>query len=107
MMSEFAILMDGVVLPVDLMTWARWFGTADRTVAKTTVGDTEVSTVFIGANHAIGNGSAKWFETLCFGGASDGEMERYTTLEEAMIGHEQMVACVQAAQRDAAVGDET
>ncbi|MEI6177668.1 MAG: hypothetical protein WCS43_12315 [Verrucomicrobiota bacterium] len=35
----------------DLKKWASWFQTADRKVALETIGETKVSTVFLGLDH--------------------------------------------------------
>jgi hypothetical protein len=93
--SEHAILVDGQVVPVDLMEWAKQFSSADRRVAFTELPGAEISTVFLGLNHQFNPRLAPlWFETMVFGGEFDQEMDRYTTLEEAMQGHERMVARV-------------
>jgi len=75
----------------DLMTWAKWFETADRHVAKTNIGDVKISTVFLGLNHNWGSGPPLLFETMVFGGELDGEQERYSTWDEAEKGHKRMV----------------
>ena len=97
-MSNDKYKLDGhkVVLCENLMEWAQWFGTADRHVAKTILKgqdntDIKVSTVFLGLDHNYGEGKPVLFETMVFGGAHDGEMERYTTWEEAEEGHKRMV----------------
>lgn len=93
-MAEYAMLRDGVIVPVDMMTWATMFEESDRRVALTQLGEATVSTVFLGLNHAFGGGRPLWFETMVFGGEHDQDMDRYATLEEAMAGHERMVALV-------------
>ena len=94
----------------DLLTWARWLGTADRTVERTQVGVWEVSTIFLGLNHSFGDGGPPLlFETMVFGGevtrtlVLDGETRtftgrhsedgpfRYSTWEAAMAGHRRVV----------------
>lgn len=75
----------------DLTKWAKWIETADRTVKKTKVGDVDVSTVFLGLDHNFMGGTPLLFETMVFGGKYNEEMERYSTWEEAEIGHEKMV----------------
>lgn len=76
----------------DLMCWAMWFEKSDRTIAKTNVGDTLVSTVFLGIDHNFDEqGLPVLFETMVFGGALDEYQERYTSAEEAEWGHEQIV----------------
>lgn len=95
-MSDFYILKGHEVVPADLMTWARWFESSDRRVAKTTVlGKADVSTVFLGNDHQFAPfGPPHIFETMVFGGQLDGEMDRYSTWEQAEAGHEAMVARV-------------
>lgn len=81
------------VLASDTLEWARWFENADsRRVASDRVcEEAEVSTVFLGLDHGYGEGAPLLFETLVFGGALDGEMERYSTWDEAERGHQAMV----------------
>lgn len=82
----------------DLEVWARWFKDADRTVKLTTVhGKGIVSTVFLGVDHSFADCCVELFETLVFGGLLDGKAERYATWNEAVEGHAQMVARVEAA----------
>lgn len=54
--------------PVDLLTWAHWLESAppERVVALTTVGDHEVSTVFLGLDHGWSDGPPVLFETMIF-----------------------------------------
>jgi hypothetical protein len=84
----------------DMLTAARWFETADRTVAKTKVSESEVSTVFLSLDHSHGEGPPLIYETMVFGGPLDQEQDRYPTRDAALAGHDQMVARV----RDAATG---
>ena len=80
------------VVECDLLTWAKMFENIDsRRVAYDLVSGEKISTVFIGLDHSFGNGPALWFETMVFGGPLDQEMERYTTWDEAVAGHQQMV----------------
>ena len=61
------------------------------------VGDDRVSTVFLGINHNYFGGCPLLWETMVF---PDGEVcQRYSTYEEAMIGHREMVESLQAAVR--------
>lgn len=93
------VLRDGEPVAVGLMDWALEFETADRRIAFTQVGAAEVSTAFLGLDHNFTNvGPAILFETLVRGDSPlCDDMERYATLEEAMLGHEQMVGRVRAA----------
>jgi hypothetical protein len=92
------ILKDGVPVPEpDLLTWAKWLEDDDhRRVALTEVGEARISTVFLGLDHSFGGGAPVLFETMVFGGELDEHCQRYYTLEEAMIGHERIVAVVRA-----------
>jgi hypothetical protein len=65
----------------DPTNWARWYETADRTVKKTKLPDCEVSTVFLGMNHA-------------FGGEHDGHCARCATWEEAEKEHQKAIELV-------------
>ncbi len=80
----------------DLLTAARWFENADRSVAKTMVGDVRISTVFLGLDHSFGGGPPLIYETMVFwdGSEMDQECERYSTRVQALAGHDQMVARV-------------
>lgn len=89
-MSDKYILEGKKVIPCDLMTWAKWFETADRTVAKAEIGDSLVSTVFLGIDHSSGYGPPMLFETMVFGGSLDQKQDRYSRWEEAERGHEEM-----------------
>lgn len=71
----------------------------ERVVAKTVVGDAEVSTVFLCLDHAhFGASRPMLYETLIFGGRHDGDMQRYATRAEAEAGHAIVVARLGGAQ---------
>lgn len=93
---------DGEPIAVDgLMDWARWFeeaGAEARIVDRTEVGDAEVSTVFLGLNHAHFNGPPLLFETMIFGGEWDSYQWRYTLRAEAERGHAAIVAKLRAGE---------
>ena len=78
----------------DLMAWSKWFEKGDRVVAKTSVGEAEVSTVFLGLDHSFGGSAPLLYETMVFGGPFDGEQERYATKDQAQAGHAEWVAKV-------------
>ena len=91
-MSGQWMLKDGKAVPAtDLIEWGVWFQTADRDVAKTTVGEVLVSTVFLGLDHNFGEGPPVLWETMVFGGPLDEETDRYTSREDAEAGHAAMV----------------
>lgn len=90
----------------DLDEYAEWWATADRTVAKSKVEDDgspegaiEISTVFLGNDHAFVPGPPVLWETLVFGGPLDQETERYTSKADAVAGHQAMCERVAAALR--------
>jgi hypothetical protein len=61
-----------------------------------------VSTVWLGLDHAHGDGPPILFETMVFGEGSwtEQDCQRYTTELEARIGHTEMVALVAATVSD-------
>ena len=99
-MSDYAMLVDGEIIPTDdLRAWALWFEDIEaRRVALTRLPNgKEVSTVFLGVNHAFGHGEPRWFETMIWDAKTtsfDDYQERYATLEQAMRGHDRAVALV-------------
>lgn len=98
-MSDRYIERDGQPVPEpDLFVWARWFETANRHVARDVVGPAEISTVFLGLDHGFW-GRPALYETMVFwrGHPLDQECVRYSTREEAVAGHEEMVGRVEAA----------
>lgn len=81
-----------------LISWAKWFETANRAVLRTAYGAVEVSTVFLSLNHNYyGEGPPILWETMVFGGALDGEQDRYTSKLDALAGHQAMCERVMAA----------
>ena len=68
----------------------------NRTVAKDTIGDVDISTVFLGIDHGF-NGRILLFETMVFGGEFDQDQDRYETWDEAEKGHKFMVDKVKKA----------
>lgn len=80
---------------VDLMTWAQWFGTADRHVSNEVIDGYRVSTVFLGINHNYGEGPPLLFETMVF--SHDGDdlfCERAATWTEAEACHQRGIEFV-------------
>ena len=75
----------------DLFEWARWFESSVRTIIKTRHGDVEVSTIFLGLDHSFDGKKPLLFETMVFGGPSNGDTKRYSTWEQAESGHIEMV----------------
>lgn len=87
-----------VVIVNDLNEWAEGFEKMDRTVGRDVIGETIVSTVFLGIDHGWGNNCPLWFETMVFGGPLDGETDRYETHAQALNGHVEMVERVKKEQ---------
>jgi hypothetical protein len=91
--------------PMTLFEWAEAFrDPAQRVVAKSFVPAgvddvVEVSTVWLGLNHAFMGGMPLIFETMVFGGKLDGEMNRYASENGARQGHKDMVLRVEAVER--------
>ena len=83
------------VVEPDLLKWARWYETADRNVALDRIGKVRVSTVFLGLDQSLYERTRSiLFETMVFGGSHDGEQFRYATRDEALSGHQSIVAQV-------------
>jgi hypothetical protein len=77
--------------PISSEQWTADFAATDRRVLYTDLGRRgRVSTVWLGIDHAY-DGPPMIFETLVFDGPLEGEMYRYSTEEEARIGHEFML----------------
>lgn len=76
------------------LQWAIEFERADRRVATTRLKFHRISTVFLGLDHALGEGPPLVFETMVFGEGDckdDSDCDRYSTWEEAEQGHKAMV----------------
>jgi len=91
-MDDKYIEIDGKPIPEnDLMKWGGWMQTANRTVAKTKIGKSIISTVFLGLDHSFGGPRPLLYETMIFWGPMDQEVDRYPTRECAEEGHLLMV----------------
>ena len=78
----------------DSIAWAKAFGIDNRRVASTTIGESRVSTVFLGIDHSYGDGPPLLFETMVFEGPLDQEQDRCSTWEQAEAMHAEMCAKV-------------
>ena len=65
--------------------WAKWFATQNRVIRRTETDNGIVSTVFTGLA-SRNNGPFLW-ETLIMGGTMNGEMDRYSSHDDAVKGH--------------------
>lgn len=77
-----------------LTEWGQWFqgNHQDRLVAWTGGPDKYVSTVFIGLDHRHwGKGPPIVFETMLFINGHGEDMERYSSWDDAEIGHKAFV----------------
>jgi hypothetical protein len=84
----------------DLIEWAKWRATADRSIKRTEISTVGVSTVFLGSDrNVMGAGPAVLFETMIFGGQYDQFCWRYCTLGEAKQGHFRIVADLKAGRQ--------
>jgi len=81
---------------VSLIEAAEWMeaNNEKRQIARDERGGVTVSTVFLCFDHNFGPGPPVLFETMVFGGEHDGEMERYTTYADALVGHDEMLVRV-------------
>ena len=93
-MTHFYILTDGRPTPEpDLQKWGSWMEDQEsRKVAYTVIDEVSISTVFLGLDYNFGEGEPILYETMTFGGVHNGEIVRYHTKEEALKGHESLVA---------------
>lgn len=94
MWRQYIMGPDGSPVPCeDTEEWARWFEEAERQIDLDVwpEQDVKVSTIFLGLDHAFGGGPPILWETMVFGGSSDMEQERYTSLQAAITGHKVMV----------------
>lgn len=83
----------------DLMKWGAWMQNHARMVKRETIGDSEVSTVFLGLDHAFGGEVPVLWETMVFGGKLDQEQERCGgKRSEALLMHEAMAKMVRESQ---------
>jgi hypothetical protein len=102
--EEHRYILDDAGEPVpcpDLIAWAQWFEHAERVAHDLDEGDPgkqiRISTVFLGLDHRFGGGGPPiLWETLVFGGVLDGEMQRYSSRQAALDGHQAMCLRVRA-----------
>lgn len=98
MAHRYILIGQTPVLEPDLMKWAAWFENAEgRIVARTEIGASVVSTVFLGLDHQYGVGPPILFETMIFtDGDSEDFQQRCSTWKEAEAQHGRVIAMVEA-----------
>lgn len=85
--------------PISVGNWLKLFRDKEyQVVASETLIDVNISTVWLGLNHAFSPNHIMIFETMVFGGRLNGECQRYATLERAEEGHLIMVEKVLESQ---------
>jgi len=62
-----------------------------KVIALREVGDTRISTVWLGLDHGWTAAPPLIFETMVFRNGDSIDMERYATEAEARLGHDRMV----------------
>jgi len=94
LLSELYILEDKKPVRChDVVIWSQWFFSHDRQVALTEIGESHVSTVFIGIS--FGQENPLLFETMAFD--SEGKStysKRTATWEDALAAHNEIVVRV-------------
>jgi hypothetical protein len=81
----------------DVLEWGRWFERSSKDRSRIIAADKDegpdgtdvlISTVFLGLDHQWGEGPPVLWESLVFGGPLDQQMQRYTSREAALAGHQ-------------------
>lgn len=106
-MSGWYILDEKTRNPVPAGTVESWWWMEEhpecKAIGKTKISeDVNVSTVFLGLDHGWGEGPPVLSETMIFGGEHDQDQWRYTTWEEAELGHQRAVALARSGSPAAA-----
>lgn len=82
--------------PISLLEWIELF--ADKSyqiIQQDRIGkEIEVSTVWLGIDHGFGMTKPIIFETMIFGGKHNQYQRRYSTIQDALKGHEAAVRLV-------------
>lgn len=81
---------------IELLEWAKLLENKDyKVINQEVLPDGKwVSTVWLGLDHQFGEGKPLIFETMVFpkeGDYIELDLDRYSTLEEAKLGHKKMV----------------
>ena len=65
------------------------------------IGEVHVSTVWLGLNHAWGDGPPLIYETMVFGGDHDQLQNRYSTRAQAEAGHKAICGAIREGREQA------
>jgi hypothetical protein len=89
---------DGSPVPEpDVVQWSEWHTTHVTTLAWDEIGDALVSTIFLGIDmrpRFTSDGAPVLWESVIIGGKHEGTMQRYTSRDAALHGHQLMIARV-------------
>ncbi len=94
-----------------VVDWARWMSANQerRRVALDVLmgkdGPTTVSTVFLGIDYGFGQGPPVLWETAVFGPRKTDIVDRYTSWDDAKVGHAMAVIGVRKHESAGEVGD--
>ena len=92
-MLKYYILKNRIpVVELDLIKWGQWFEKTERQVKNKVIGDSRISTVFLGLDHNFNGGEPILWETMVFGGELDLEQDRCSgSWEQAEAMHARMI----------------
>ena len=95
-MTTYILDSEGNPVPEpDTLKWGRWMELAERHLGDDTIGNSRISTVFLGIDHQLANGQPPLlYETMIFANGRDDYCERYSTRSEALAGHAKAVEMV-------------
>lgn len=87
--KQYYLLIDKIAIPHhNLLEWACAMEQTNKRIAETYVGNLRVSTIFVGFNMAMSpERPPDIFETIIFKNESNMIEFRYSTYEEAEVGH--------------------
>lgn len=96
-MNKYYLNEDKTYRPAELMEWAEQLETMNRQVAFEEILGKKVSTVWLGLDHGFLGDRPLVFETMVFSedeSWTDIYMDRYTTWDEALEGHQNAIEWV-------------
>lgn len=96
------ILKGRLVVPATLEQWAEFFPSRERVIGVTSIGDVDISTVFLGIDHRIPiepDQPPVVFETMVFPDRVWEYCTRCSTYEQALVQHQRACRHVRMIQR--------